>query len=164
MLPHERNLTRSLTIRLEDGYCSITVDNCRFFWFIRFVAQSCTYLWNFFTNRFHLVLHAWKILWILFIAQTNQTGLSCLPIKRKTHNCYTGLVQCYYCGCDFIIRLYLILLISGQMVEKFSRKIFQSHPNTAIIQMASASCCRYCTSTVLAAASSSSPFAWCQQQ
>ena len=57
-----KNLMRSLTARLEDGYCSITVANHRLVTVIRFVAKSCTHPWKGFANRLHLVHHTCEIL------------------------------------------------------------------------------------------------------
>ena len=47
---------------LEHGYCSITVSNHGLIRLIRFGSQICTYLWNFFANRLHLILYTCKIL------------------------------------------------------------------------------------------------------
>ena len=38
-----KNLTRSLTARLEDGYCSTIVENHRLITVIRFVAECYTH-------------------------------------------------------------------------------------------------------------------------
>jgi len=43
MLVTIKNLTRPLTARLEDGYCSITVVNNQLITVIRFVAKSYTH-------------------------------------------------------------------------------------------------------------------------
>ena len=71
----ETNLMRSLTARLEDGYYSITVANHKLIIVIKFIAQSCTHLWKKFANKFHLVQHACKILFLARVANKNKQGL-----------------------------------------------------------------------------------------
>ena len=53
---------RSLTVRLDDSYCTITVANHRLITIIRFVVKSYTHPWKSFTNKLRLVLHACEIL------------------------------------------------------------------------------------------------------
>lgn len=65
-LNRETNLIRSLTARLEDGHCSITVANHGLIRLVRFIASNCTHLWKGFANRLYLVSHACKIFWVNF--------------------------------------------------------------------------------------------------
>ena len=53
-----KNLIRSLTTRLADSYCSITVANHRLITVIRFVTKIYTHPWRGFANKLHLALHA----------------------------------------------------------------------------------------------------------
>ena len=56
-LLRETNLMRSLTVRLEVSYCSITVSNHRLITVIRFVSKSYTRLWKSFANYWFLTKH-----------------------------------------------------------------------------------------------------------
>ena len=69
-----KNLMRSLTARLENGYCSITVANPQLITVIRFVSKSYTHPWKNFANKFRLVLHACEIFF---------SGIMCDKCDRK---------------------------------------------------------------------------------
>jgi len=64
---------RSLTARLEDGYCSITVVNHRLITVIRFVVKSYTHLWKDFANKLRLILHAYEIFFSKIVCVTHAT-------------------------------------------------------------------------------------------
>ena len=70
--PKESN--EVLNARLEDVYCSITVDNHRLITVIRFVAKNYTHPWKSFANKLRLVVHARKILFVAWVAWINQIG------------------------------------------------------------------------------------------
>ena len=69
---------RSLTTRLEHGYCSITVVNYRLITVITFVVKSYTHPWKNFANKLCLVLHAYEILF---------SGIVCYVMIGENKQC-----------------------------------------------------------------------------
>ena len=49
------------------------------------------------------------------------------PIVRSKASLTTVLLQYHSCGGDFVIRLYLILLINSQSTKKIHEKFFGGH-------------------------------------
>ena len=83
-----KNLMRSLTAWLKNGYCSITVANHWLITVIKFVAKSYIHPWKDFTNRLHLALHACKIFFLGkcalgTIACCKQSSGSCLQASSE---------------------------------------------------------------------------------
>jgi len=77
---------RSLNARLEDGYCSITVANHRLIAVIRFVVKNYTHPWNFFANKFRLVLYAFEILFSGITCDSCDRGIKQGPCRRGQTN------------------------------------------------------------------------------
>ena len=76
---------RHLTTWLDNCYCSITLANHQLITVIRFIAKSYTHLWKNFTNRFHLVLHAYEILFSRIVCWDFGMG------SKQGHACNDGV-------------------------------------------------------------------------
>jgi len=114
---------RPLTVRFEDGYCSITVVNHRLITIIRFIVKNYTHPWKDFANKFRLVLHAYEIFFSEIVCDSHDRKTKqgpytvCMPCPPCLHLPGQIRLKPYGAARPFIYFLLLCLSIRGTTLQ-----------------------------------------------